>query len=305
MWRAAILLISFLFQAQIITVRAQEDATNEFNIPPIQLLTADQLDELLGPIALYPDPLLAAVLTAATQPAEVVMAARFVERLGDAEQVDNLEWSESLKALARYPDVLLWMEENLEWTSAVGKAFLLQPEDVMDAIQRLRARAEQLGNLVSTELQRVESDDGNIDILPVDPDFVYLPQYEPDIVFKQPAAATIGPLVTFGGGKRAGVWLRHDWDWTNRRIVVWQHEQPRSRAWWGQTRTVRFQNAKHFGEWCPQPRKGQAQGKWWGQRRALSQNPQAHRASTPLPQGHSRAGSAPAASSAAAPAAKH
>jgi hypothetical protein len=274
--RALVWIFAVLLAGRIVATWGQEDA---IVAPPgegeVQLWTDAQSEELVAPVALYPDPLLAAVLTAATQPAEVVMAARFVERGGDAASVDDLEWSDSLKALVRYPEVLLWMDENIEWTTEVGKAFLLEPEEVMDAVQRLRARAEALGNLVSTELVRVESEDGVIDILPVDPDFVYLPQYEPAVVFHQPSSASIGPVVTFGGGKRTGVWLRHDWDWTNRRIIAWKKEHTRPRTWWTQTRAVRFQNAtvgQHVGEWCPRAVKGQAQGKFWAQRQARTAN---------------------------------
>lgn len=275
MKRALGWILALLLGGGITATKAQDEFAATATPPTpgaeVQLWSDAQLEDLLAPVALYPDPLLAALLTAATQPAEVVMAARYVERHDPSESVDDLEWSDSLKALARYPEVLLWMDENIEWTTAVGRAFLLEPERVMDAVQRLRARAEALGNLVSTDLVRVESEDGVIDILPVDPDFVYLPQYEPAVVFTQPASASIGPTVTFGGGKRTGVWLRHDWDWTNRRIVVWKKEHTRPRTWWTQNRSVRFQNATlapHVGEWCPRPVKGQAQGAWWGERRA-------------------------------------
>ncbi|HEY6228930.1 MAG TPA: DUF3300 domain-containing protein, partial [Verrucomicrobiae bacterium] len=151
--------------------------------PEVQAFTQGELDLLLGPIALYPDPLIAVLLPAATQPSEVVLAARFWDRGGDVDQIEGQRWSDSVKALAYYPEVVRWMDENLEWTRQVGEAFLNQPEDVMATIQRLRAMAQALGNLQTTPQQIVEVNDGEIDILPADSNVVYIPVYEPRPVF--------------------------------------------------------------------------------------------------------------------------
>jgi len=94
------------------------------------------------PIALYPDPLVALVLPASTAPADVVLAARYVSGGGDASQIDGQPWDASVKALARYPDVIRWLDANLDFTQALGAAFAQQPADVMQSIQRLRAQAQ-------------------------------------------------------------------------------------------------------------------------------------------------------------------
>ncbi|MBC8010725.1 MAG: DUF3300 domain-containing protein, partial [Burkholderiales bacterium] len=98
--------------------------------PEKTLLTPSQLDELLAPIALYPDPLVAIILPAATFPTDVVMAARYLKAGGDPEGIDDQSWDDSVKALARYPDVVKWMDENLAWTQQVGAAFVVQPAAV-------------------------------------------------------------------------------------------------------------------------------------------------------------------------------
>src|SRR5580692_6456369 len=102
-----------------------------------QPLSGDQLDQLLGPIALYPDPLLAELLPASTFPTEIVMADRYLQGGGDPGQIENQPWDPSVQAMAHYPDVLKWMDDNLTWTTALGQAFANQQQDVMDSIQRL------------------------------------------------------------------------------------------------------------------------------------------------------------------------
>jgi hypothetical protein len=94
-------------------------------------LSTEELNELLAPIALYPDALLALILPASTVPSDVVLAARYIASNGDPAQIANQPWDDSVKSLVRYPDVLKWMDQNLEWTTAVGEAFLDQPADVM------------------------------------------------------------------------------------------------------------------------------------------------------------------------------
>ena len=111
-------------------------APSEQNPPP-QQLSAEELNGLLAPIALYPDALIALILPASTVPTDLVLAARYVASNGDPAQVANQPWDDSVKSLVRYPDVLKWMDQNLEWTTAVGEAFVGQPADVMNSIQRL------------------------------------------------------------------------------------------------------------------------------------------------------------------------
>ena len=124
---------------------------------------------MLGPIALYPDPLIAQILPAATQPSEIAVVDRYLSIGGDPNVIDQQLWDPSVKALARYPTVLKWMDDNLAWTTALGQAFLAQQQDVMDSIQRLRAQAQALGNLQSTPQENVIADNGDIEILPANP----------------------------------------------------------------------------------------------------------------------------------------
>ena len=181
------------------------------------------LDKLLAPIALYPDALVALILPASTEPSDVVLAARYLEANGDPAQVDSQPWNDSVKALAHYPEVVKWMDTNLEWTKSVGAAFLQQPADMMQAIQRLRAQARAVGTLVDTPQQDVVVEDGNICIVPAQPDVIYVPEYDPDEVYvAQPAYA--GPWLTFGVGWRVGAWLGYECDWAGRgiRVGVWR-----------------------------------------------------------------------------------
>jgi hypothetical protein len=151
----------------------------------------EELDQMLAPIALYPDSLLAQVLTASTYPLEVVQAARFVEHnpglKGDKlmEAVKGQDWDPSVKAMLGFPDVLAMMNEQLDWTTKLGDAFLAQQRDVMDSVQRLRDKAYEAGNLNSTKEQvvKVEKETQTIIIQPTNPQVVYVPAYNPTIVY--------------------------------------------------------------------------------------------------------------------------
>jgi hypothetical protein len=208
----------------------------QFPVPPPSPEAAPQsppeLDQLLGPIALYPDPLIAQILPAATLPAEVVLAYRYVSGGGDLNWIDQQPWDTSVKALARYPDVLKMMNDNLAWTTDLGQAFLSQPQDVMNSIQDLRAQAQDLGNLQSSQEEDVVDDDGTIDIVPDDPDMLFVPIYQPNLVFFQRPYG--GRFVSFGAGMRTGAWLDHDFDWHDHNILVWNHDHPRPNGWWKQ-----------------------------------------------------------------------
>jgi hypothetical protein len=198
--------------------------------PEVQLHSPAELDQMLGPIALYPDPLIAQILPAATLPPEIVLADRYVNGGGDPNLIDQQPWDPSVKALARYPTVLKWMDDNLAWTTALGQAFLAQQPDVMASIQRLRAQAQALGNLQSTPQENVVADNGTIEILPANPQFIYVPVYQPDMVyFRRPFGA---PFISFGLGFAIGGWLNCDFDWHNHHLIVWGHNQPRPADWW-------------------------------------------------------------------------
>jgi hypothetical protein len=187
----------------------------------------DQLDQLLGPIALYPDPLIGVILPAAGQPPQIVLADRYLTEGGDPNQIAQQSWDPSVQALAHYPNVLKWMDDNLTWTTEVGQAFLNQQGEVMDSIQRLRTKAQALGNLQSTPQENVVSDGGEIDIEPANPDDVYVPEYQPDQIYYQP-----GVYCTFGIGLPIGAWLGFDWDWHHHHLIHWEPGHERPRGWW-------------------------------------------------------------------------
>ena len=195
-------------------------------------LGPEQLDQLLGPIALYPDALIALILPAATAPADIVLAARYLRQQGsDLSQVENRAWDDSVKSLVHYPEVVKWMDENLLWTKQLGEAFAEQPAGVMKSLQRLRARAQASGALTSTPQQRVLVEQQAIRIVPSQPEVIYVPYYDPTIVYvDRPAYYSYGrPALTFGNGCRVGSWLAYDFDWD--RSNIWMGD--RHRHWDG------------------------------------------------------------------------
>jgi len=213
-----------------------------------QQRSPSELDQMLGPIALYPDPLVAEILSAATFPSQIVEADRYISGGGDPNQIDQQPLDPSVQGLAHYPNVLKWLDDNLPWTTQMGQAFASQPSDVMDSMQRLRAQAQSLGNLPSTSQETVTSDGGDIEIEPTDPDDLYVPDYQPSTIFYQP-----GIYCTFGIGFPVGVWLVNDWDWHSHRLISWGPGHPRPGNWWHDTpvhrRTYIAQN--HAPTWHP------------------------------------------------------
>jgi uncharacterized membrane protein YgcG len=153
--------------------------------------------------------------------------------------------------MAHYPNVLKWMDDNLSWTTQLGQAFVNQQQDVMDSVQRLRTSAYNLGNLPSTPQQQVVSDDGSIEILPVDPEVVYLPTYQPDEVYYQG-----GFGVTFGDPFPIGIWLNCDFDWHHRHLIIWDHSHPRPHNWWHERPGDRDRSIGGRPIWHPSPRAG-------------------------------------------------
>ena len=142
----------------------------------------------MGPVALYPDDLLAIVLPASTYPLEVVQAARFLEELAiDGSLEPDEEWDESITALLNYPEVLQLMDEDIDWTWRLGEAVIAQQEDLISAIESFRDRAYAAGNLKTDDYQSVNNEDGVIEIVPVDHEVIYVPYYEPeDVIVNQP-----------------------------------------------------------------------------------------------------------------------
>ncbi len=184
-----------------------------------QPLSADQLDNLVAPVALYADPLLAQVLLASTFPDQIQAAAQYV-RANGTDGIDDQYWDVSVKAVAHYPTILNMMDTKIDWTAALGQAYAGQSTDVMQSVQHMRALAEQQGNLQTTPQQQVESDDGYISIWPAQPAVIYVPVYDPAVVFYQPMYLTAGfnPYFSFGIGYPIGAWLMYDWNWPMGRI---------------------------------------------------------------------------------------
>jgi hypothetical protein len=209
--------------------------------------TSDELDQMLGPIALYPDPLVGLILPAATVPQQIVIADRYVSEGNDPSQIPVQPWDPSVQGLAHYPTVLKWMDDNLAWTTQLGEAFSSQQSDVMDSIQRLRVKAQALGNLSSTPQETVDSDDGDIEIDPTDPDDIYIPDYQPELIYEQP-----GVYCTFGVPFPIGVWLGFDWDWREHHLIHWGHGHERPQNWWHESPAIRHRElSTHFNYWQP------------------------------------------------------
>jgi hypothetical protein len=182
--------------------------------PPSQqqapALAPRQLDNLVAPIALYPDPLLSQVLVASTYPLELVEAQQWLEankdlegrQLTDAAREQN--WDASVQAMVALPDVLAKLTQNIRWTTDLGNAFLAQQADVMSAVQRMRSRAQANGRLRSTPQETVttERQDGQaaIQILPADPQVIYVPTYDPAYIWGPPLWGYYPPLFYPGFG---------------------------------------------------------------------------------------------------------
>jgi len=199
--------------------------------PPYTQQTADQLQQLVAPIALYPDSLVAQILAASTFPAEIVEADRWVQAHPDlkgdalAQAVDQQSWDPSVKALTAFPTVLGNMDKNISWTSSLGDAYYNQEQDVMDAIQVMRQKAQQAGNLKDTQQQTVQTQGSDIVIQPATPDVVYVPAYDPWLVYGYPVAAWPGwypypgiwwggPSLYWGGiGFGIGFYGGYGWGW--------------------------------------------------------------------------------------------
>ncbi len=196
------------------------------------LFTPEELDDLLAPIALYPDPLIAQILPAATFIDQIDEAARYVNQYGKDAPIDSQPWDVSVKAVAHYPDVLFMMDSKYDWTVSLGQAFVNQQQDVMDAIQRLRAEAEAAGNLTSTPQQQVIDEGGIIRIDPAEPEVIYVPVYDPMVVYVESPPYPAYGFITFGIGFTIGAWLNRDCDWHGRRVYYhgWQGRGWISRA---------------------------------------------------------------------------
>ena len=195
----------------------QRQAADEGAPPqPYQALAPEQLNDLVAPIALYPDSLVAQILAAATYPQQVVAAGQFVQQSGNyppaelAEMANQQPWDPSVKSLVAFPQVLQDLNQNMNWTTDLGNAYYNQPQDVMAAVQSMRQRAWAAGSLRSTPQLAVAYDPGDIVISPVSTNVVYVPYYNPWVVYGAPLPVYAhyywGPPagVVFAGGLALG-----------------------------------------------------------------------------------------------------
>ena len=224
-------------------------AQNGYAQAPAQALQQNpqQLQQLVAPIALYPDGLVAQILAAASYPEQVVEAESWLEKhknlTGEklGKEVNKQHWDNSVKALTQFPAVLANMNQNLAWTSELGDAYVNQQQAVTQAIQTMRQKAKQAGNLKTTPQENVTTQGQTIVIQPAAPDVVYVPQYDPWLVYGYPLAAFpgwypypglflgglgIGFGLGFGVGLFGGFgWGWHNWgyDWHGGGRVVYNH----------------------------------------------------------------------------------
>ena len=198
-----------------------------------EALAPQEIDELVAPIALYPDVLLSEILPASTYPVEIVQAARWGKTHDDPEDADDQDWAPSIKALVHYPDALKMLNDDLDWTVRLGDAFLEQPDDVFDGIQRMRTRAEAAGNLKDTKQQVIVREQTEvievIRIVPANPRYVYVPYYDPYAVYYPYHGARVvhsSPVISFSTGFALGSWMNYGVNWRHRHI--YHHNYPAS-----------------------------------------------------------------------------
>src|SRR5882672_8035025 len=234
------LLVQFTAQADSYGLKGQ---SNEQSPAPPPQQSPQGLQQLVAPIALYPDALVAQILAASTYPTEIVEADRWMQSHSDlkgeklAGEVDKQSWDPSVKALAQFPSILQNMDKNLSWTSSLGDAYASQQQEVMDAVQAMRQQARKAGHLNSNEQEDVSTQGNTITIEPAGPDVVYVPAYDPWLVYGSPIVAYPGwypvPGIFYGGpglyfGTGFGIgffggfgwgWNHWGWDWHGHRMI--------------------------------------------------------------------------------------
>jgi Protein of unknown function (DUF3300) len=229
----SLLSLALLFATSPQNVSANQDAQAPAQAgqgPTYTPQTPEQLQQLVAPIALYPDSLVAQILAASTFPAQVVEADRWLQAHPDlkgdalAQTVDQQPWDPSVKALTAFPSVLGNMDKNLSWTSSLGDAYYNQQQDVMDAVQVMRQRAQTAGNLKTTSEQTVTTQGSTVIVEPANPEIVYVPAYDPWVVYGYPIAPWPywypypgiwfgGPYLSFGVGFGIGFFGGFGWGW--------------------------------------------------------------------------------------------
>ncbi|MFL6514289.1 MAG: DUF3300 domain-containing protein [Chthoniobacterales bacterium] len=214
--------------AEVMPATAAAATTAEEPAPKIP---NDQLDSLVAPIALYPDPLLAQILAASTYPLEIIQLEQWIKRNPNLKQdalaagVAKQAWDPSVQSLAIYPEVITRLSQNVAWTTDLGNAFLAQQSDVMSAIQRMREKAQKKGTLKTTEQQKVDTETAEgggeaITIEPANPEYAYVPSYDPEVVYGPPIypyppyyypGYAPGLGLAFGAGIILGAAWRNNW----------------------------------------------------------------------------------------------
>ena len=223
--------------------------------PPPPSFSPQQLDNLVSRIALYPDPLLAQVFAAASFPDQIPDAARWAGQyrnlngnaLADAMYQANLPFDPAVQALIPFPSVLDMMAQDPSWTSALGNAVLADRGQVMDAVQRMRRSAEQFGYLQSNAEMRVVNAGPDVEIEPVDPGLIYVPVYDPFVVFAAPRPGFfVGAAIGFGPCYSIGAFGGWGWgggfNWYNHALIV-------NHVTWGRTWYNRGVYVHNYGNW--------------------------------------------------------
>ena len=247
--QAAAVLTSALFVSTAIPVAAQDYPS----APPS--FSQGQVDSLVSRIALYPDPLLAQVFAAASFPDQIPEAAQWAnqyqnlhgEQLADAIYQANLPFDPAIQALIPFPSVLDMMARDMNWTSALGNAVLVDRPAVMDAVQRMRRSAEEYGYLRSNQQMRVVDSGYGVEIQPVDPALIYVPTYDPYIVYAPPRPGFyLGSAIGFGSCYSIGAFGGWGWgggfNWYNHGLIV-------NRSVWGRTWYNRDVYVHNYGNW--------------------------------------------------------
>jgi len=276
--RANVLIATCLLAAGLVAlgsgVAASDDGDGASNGGGSSRMSADHLEKLVAPVALYPDKLLSNVLRAATVPIQIVQADRYLEQKssgGDADESQTKSWDQSVQALLHYPKVVKQMNEKLDWTTELGQAVIKQQKDVMSAVQADRARAAQQDALKSNDQVQVTTDPAPPDesgnpanyygITSIDPSVVYVPTYDPAYLY--PGYTGRALAVGWGAGLATGAWLSGGFHWgtgditVNRnanvnvngyRAGVWHHPDSLNQAWrQGAHRPESWEHAGNIG----------------------------------------------------------
>src|SRR6516164_2461722 len=231
----AVFCVTLLVPGEVLLLAQSQPQTTSATQQEAAKIPPDQLDSLVAPIALYPDPMLAQVLAASTYPLEIIQLQQFLTKnpgLKDKEVADAVAkqpWDPSVQALAGLPEVVKRLADDIQWTTDLGIAFLAQQSDVMDAVQRMRKKAKDKGNLKSSEQQKVETtvveNKSVIVVQQANPQVVYVPSYDPVVVYGAPIYPyppiyyppagyyAAGLAISFGVGVAMGAFWSGGWGW--------------------------------------------------------------------------------------------